>query len=549
MKAVVLALLLGTSIVGQAQSAPKFPKSQAHRFSQLWGQGTDGRYEPVETLNNELLRKLYRKNKYKQQTSTQVILGMLLYPTQWQKEPIIKIKSELALKYGFKDNFISYSDMFSSDGKYKIEREAQAAYSKAPAERGRFEKDIIDLDEKINISYSIYTGSFLRIIPSSKDNHKWLVPGEIKDDAQSGKHKIMLQAFLHSIQKGNLTDADNVLSEFEELQNSWEHIPSATKKKMELIYNKYNIFKSLFPFFLTLSIVLLFIVFINIIRGVPTSNKVLITINSLLFIGFLAHTVGLIMRWYIAGHAPWSNGYESMIYIAWSSMLAGLLFARKNPIVVGVASLMTGLTLLVAHLNWLNPEITLLVPVLKSYWLMLHVAIITASYGFLGISFFLSVFNFTLWNFKNENRKQISRLITQLTMISEMFITIGIYFLTIGIFIGGIWANESWGRYWGWDPKETWSLITLLIYAFVLHMRFIPGLRGKFAFNLGALLSFGMVIMTYFGVNYFLSGLHSYASADAFTVPKWVYISLVLVVSLVISAYIKQREEDSILKQ
>ncbi|MCL3781608.1 cytochrome C biogenesis protein [Prolixibacteraceae bacterium JC049] len=543
MKAVVLALLLGgSSTLVSAQNAPKVPKAEANRFGKLWIQGTDGRYEPIQTLSNELLRKLYRKHTFKGQNSAQVLLGMMIYPEKWQGEPIIKMKKELAKKYGFSNNYVSYNEFFTEKGEYKLSKEVQAAYAKTPAQRGHFDRDIIDLDEKINISYAAYTGSYMRIIPTSDNNHKWLVPGEKQETDQDKENKIMFQALLLSLQKGDLTAANKVLDKIDELQNSWEFIPSQQKKDMELFYNNSNIFKRLFPFYLTLSLILLTVVFVNVLRNSITSKKVLNSFNALLAIGFLIHSFGLGLRWYISGHAPWSNGYESMIYIAWATMLAGMLFARKNPIVLGTATLLSGLTLLVAHLNWLNPEITNLVPVLKSYWLMIHVAIITASYGFLGLSFILSLFNFILWNFKSKAKPNVDRLIGQLSAVSEISITIGLYFLTIGTFLGGIWANESWGRYWGWDPKETWALITVLIYAFVAHMRLIPGLKGLFAFNVAALIAFTSVLMTYFGVNYFLSGLHSYASGESFAIPNGVYIGVVVVISLIISAYIKEKE-------
>lgn len=543
MKTVVLTILLTGTIAASAQNVPSIPKEQANRFGKLWVQGADGRYEPIQTLSNELLRKLYRKHSFEGQNSAQVLLGMMMYPEQWQKQPIIKMKKELAKKYGFASHYVSYNDFFNEKGEYKISKEVQQAYAKTPAQRGHFDRDIIDLDEKINISYAAYTGSYMRIIPNSADNHKWLVPGEKQETAEQKEHKTMFQALLVTIQQGNLTAANKVLDKIEELQNSWEFIPSVKQKQTEILYNKVHIFKRLFPFYLTLSIILLTIVFVNVLRNRITSKPILTAFWVILTLGFLVHTLGLGLRWYISGHAPWSNGYESMIYIAWATMLAGMLFARKNPIVLGTATLLSGLTLLVAHLNWLNPEITNLVPVLKSYWLMLHVAIITASYGFLGLSFILAIFNFIFWNFKSKARPNVDRLIAQLSSISEISITVGLYFLTIGTFLGGVWANESWGRYWGWDPKETWALITLLIYAFVAHMRFIPGLRGLFAFNLAALVAFTSVLMTYFGVNYFLSGLHSYASGESFSIPNGVYIGIVVIISLIISAYIKEKEE------
>lgn len=123
-----------------------------------------------------------------------------------------------------------------------------------------------------------------------------------------------------------------------------------------------------------------------------------------------------------------------------------------------------------------------------------------------------------------------------------MSLTIGLFALTVGNFLGGIWANESWGRYWSWDPKETWAFISIIIYAFVLHMRLVPGLRGRYTFHVVTMFSFCSMIMTYFGVNYYLSGLHSYAAGDPIPVPAWVYMSLSFMVALSIAAWFKYKK-------
>jgi len=265
-----------------------------------------------------------------------------------------------------------------------------------------------------------------------------------------------------------------------------------------------------------------------------------------LTVGFLAQSAGLIIRGYVSGHLPWSDGYESMIYIAWAVMLAGLIFARRNPMVLSVAAILSGLTLFVAQMSWLNPEITNLVPVLKSYWLAIHVAVITASYGFLGISAIIGFVNLLMAASQNKlNSSRINLSIGQLTAINEASMILGLYFLTIGTFLGGIWANESWGRYWGWDAKETWALISVLYYGFISHMRLIPGFRGWFAFNLASVLGLLSVLMTYLGVNYYLSGLHSYGSGAGLQFP----VSIVVFYGLVaVLAFIARKKEGDIKK-
>jgi cytochrome c-type biogenesis protein CcsB len=198
------------------------------------------------------------------------------------------------------------------------------------------------------------------------------------------------------------------------------------------------------------------------------------------------------------------------------------------------------MTLMVAHLSFMDPEITNLVPVLKSYWLTLHVSVITGSYGFLGLGAVLGLITLILFSFSNnKNRERISVTIDELTVINYKTLTLGLYFLTIGTFLGAVWANESWGRYWGWDPKETWSLITIIIYSIVIHSRLIPGMKDIFTFNLLSLVAFSSVLMTYFGVNYYLSGLHSYAAGDPVPIPSFVYITVIVLAALSLFAYLK----------
>jgi cytochrome c-type biogenesis protein CcsB len=227
-------------------------------------------------------------------------------------------------------------------------------------------------------------------------------------------------------------------------------------------------------------------------------------------------------------------------------MLAGIIFGRKYPMVVGTAAFLAGISLFVAHLNWMNPEITPLVPVLKSYWLTIHVSIITASYGFIGLSAFLGILVLILIVLRRkQNEFKVNLFIDQLTTINEMSATVGLYFLTIGTFLGGVWANESWGRYWGWDPKETWSLITIVIYSFIVHMRLVPSLKGVYNYTVASVVGFASVIMTYFGVNYYLSGLHSYGKGVADGVNPAVPVSFALLLGLMIWAYVKDTKYEN----
>jgi cytochrome c-type biogenesis protein CcsB len=231
-----------------------------------------------------------------------------------------------------------------------------------------------------------------------------------------------------------------------------------------------------------------------------------------------------------------------MIFISWVTLLAGFIFTRKSNFALSATAVLAGMTLMVAHLSFMDPEITNLVPVLKSYWLTLHVSVITGSYGFLGLGAILGIINMILLLLTNsKNKERISNTVDELTVINFRTLTLGLYFLTIGTFLGAVWANESWGRYWGWDPKETWSLITIIVYAFVIHSRMIPGMKNIYTFNILSLFAFSSVLMTYFGVNYYLSGLHSYASGDPVPVPGFVYVTVALLVILCVTAFFKYK--------
>jgi len=247
---------------------------------------------------------------------------------------------------------------------------------------------------------------------------------------------------------------------------------------------------------------------------------------------FILHTMGLVARWYISGHAPWSDAYESMIYVAWATMLFGLLFGKKSDITFAATAFVTSMILMIAHWNWMDPAIANLQPVLDSYWLMIHVAVIVGSYGPFTLAMILGFVSLLLMVLTNkQNKKKMWLNIKELTLVNEMAMTVGLVMLTIGNFLGGMWANESWGRYWGWDPKETWALISIMVYAFVLHMRLVPGLRGRFLFNLLSIYAFASILMTYFGVNFYLAGLHSYAKDDQ-EVSVYFILGSVLVIAI-----------------
>ncbi len=553
----ILGFVVGGAVTQQAKAQyspdqiPVIDKKHAAEFGRLLVQDQDGRIKPVNTLASEVLRKLARKTSFHGQNPEQVFLGIMVYPEYWENVPIIKIgHPEVAELLGVDGKMATFSQIVDvhGGGGYKIGEYVERAYAKKPAMQSKFDKEIMKVDERVNIFYLTYTGTFLRAFPLPGDpNHKWVTSAESDrfsdpDEALfvKGILGMYFNAIGEAVQTGNWQSANEHFRYIRDFQEKYgkEVMPSESEIDTEILYNKVNIFKRLAHYYLYVGFVLLILHFINILKPKINLRLVIRIASVLVVILFLLHTAGLILRWKISGHAPWSNGYESLIYIAWATSLAGLIFVRRSEVTLAVTAMLSSLILTVAGMSWMDPEITTLVPVLKSYWLIIHVAIITASYGFLALAALLGLFNLLLMIMKNRsNVKRLDATITELSYILEMTMIVGLFMLTIGTFLGGVWANESWGRYWGWDPKETWALVTVLVYSFIVHMRFIPGFRGNFALSFAALIGYSSVLMTYFGVNYYLSGLHSYAAGDPVPVPTFVYYSVVTVIIISSLAY------------
>jgi cytochrome c-type biogenesis protein CcsB len=482
----------------------------------------------------------------------QVYLGIYLDFDNWKDVPMIKISNrDLQKSLGISRNLASFAELvdLAGGGSYKLSEGISKAYAKSPGTRTKADKEIMKVDERVNILYMIYTGGFLKIFPLHNDPHSWGSPEDAIKTAMNREDSIYLKnvipLFAEALRANNNTTARQISSSIKEYQEKFAgyDLPPESKSKAESIYYKLMIFERLFPFYATLGVLMLIGLIIMVIRGRKNTSMFVRILSWVLFAGFLFHTFGLGIRWYIAGHSPMSNGYESMIFISWVTLLAGFIFSRKSPFALSATAVLAGMTLMVAHLSFMDPEITNLVPVLKSYWLTLHVSVITGSYGFLGLGAILGIISMILLSLSDKkNIERISVTIDELAVINYKTLTLGLYLLTIGTFLGAVWANESWGRYWGWDPKETWSLITIIIYSFVIHSRMIPGMKDIYTFNLLSLFAFSSVLMTYFGVNYYLTGLHSYASGDPIPVPVFVYVAVIVLASLSLVAYMKYRK-------
>lgn len=554
----VIALLVIPNYV-DAQSSNKclvedIPQAQVDQLSQLLVQGHSGRFQPFNSVSSQVIRKFSRKTSFNGLDTDRILLGIMMNPDYWVQQEMIKVSNdELKKLIGNDSPRAKFTDFFDRTGGYKLSEYVEKAYQKKPAERGTFDKDIITVDERVNVFYLAMNKEFMKIFPIPNQPQKsWKTPSgpfgvyQGQDSAfVTSVLDFYLQSLRAGLESGNYADANLMLDGIRQFQDKYSPDQIANLKKMnfEIQYNKINIFDRLFAPYGILGFIMLILIFIRVMAPKYQMKWAVHSLAILVFISFIAHTLGLAARWYIAGHAPWSNGFESMIFIGWATVLSGLIFYKNSAISLASTSVLAALIVYVAHLSWMNPEITNLVPVLKSYWLTIHVAIITASYGFLALGSFMGFLNLIFFIFQTKsNKKRIHEKVMEITNINEMTMVIGLYLLTIGTFLGGIWANESWGRYWGWDPKETWALVTILVYAFILHMRYIPGLKSVYSLNLMSVLGYFSVLMTYFGVNYYLSGLHSYASGDPMPIPNFVYYAVAIIFITAAAAYYKYKK-------
>ena len=528
-------------------------REHADKFSELAVQDFKGRMKPVHTLSREIMRKLHRKESLDGLSADQILLSMFANSGDWHNVKLVKLgkHQKILEQLGVTSNYASYRDFFNEKGDYKLRAEVRRVYDLNPKDRGVYEKELQKIDERLNILSMCFSGSLLKVIPIENDvNNTWIARHNHGNDShESHVASNFFNAYGNALKKGittnNYTDANNLLNELKafQIKSGSAVLPSASKINAEVFLNKFNVFNRLSAFYFILGLGFLFFLFLSVFKPNIKLKTIYKVLFGLVILGFIAHTIGLGLRWYVSGRAPWSNGYESMIYIAWTTTLAGILFTRKSFGGLAATMVLASTILMVSMLSFLDPEITPLVPVLKSYWLTIHVSLEAGSYGFLMLGAIIGLINLILMIFiTNSNKERVKRIITEMSYISELTIFGGLVMVSVGTYLGGVWANESWGRYWGWDAKETWALVTILVYAFILHMRIIPKLTGLFVYNVSTIFGLATIIMTYYGVNYYLSGLHSYATGDPVPIPKWVYIVVACIIVISILAYLKKRK-------
>lgn len=525
-------------------------KSHAALFGKLMVQDLDGRIKPLNTLASEFLRKVSRKPYYKGEQlkldANQVFLAMHLDPKRWYSIPLIKVDKKKGGQIfkslpATQNGLVSFNSLLDADENYILEQVVQEANEKKPAERNEFDKEILKVDERFNLVFNVLSGNYLKIFPKKNDPSKtWFNPNHDFNDFEEADARFakgIIPLYFINIQNakktGDWTEAEDTLAYMKKYQDvlAADIIPSKKRVSAELWYNELNLNFWLFQAYFSFGFVLLVLALVKIFYTNSLVNGALNLMIIFTLIAFLLHSFNLILRWYIAGHPPWSNGYEMIVFVSWGLMLFGLLFFRKSDFTLPLASIFTGTLLFVSYLDWLSPEITNLMPVLKSYWLKIHVATIISSYAPLALSALLGLMAQIMIIFRNKkNYELLSLKIKELSYINELSMTLGLFILSLGTFLGGVWANESWGRYWAWDPKETWALISIIIYAIVLHMRLIPKLNNDLVISMASTFAFFSIVMTSFGVNYYLTGLHSYATGDPVPIPNFVYVCVIILV-------------------
>lgn len=555
-------------------------------FASLLVQDFKGRIVPAHTVCDELLRKIYGKNRFSFDhksikllsinfsntgitteitenglNAVQAVMSMHMFPAYWETQDIIAVPKAVRERLKLKD-YASFKELTGENNEFKWLALYDESHHKLESKRSEFDKKIIKLVEKYQVVSSIFSWQYMKFIPRMDDKtNTWSSPFDMnftqKDQKTIQTAGNFLRALFDATKNNKYGKATDFLTDLKQIQRrvGKKVVPSETHVKLEISYNKMGIFKNSMNSYFAFGMILLIVFFIRIFKT-PTEKsekrfrRIGLIFNFLIGIIFLYHAYGLGMRWYISGHAPWSNGYEAMVFIAWVSVLAGFIFSKKNPVVLAGTCILAYFILFVSELNLLDPEITPLQPVLKSYWLQIHVSIITGSYGFLGMGAILGLINLLLYIFRSKsNGARLTANINEITYVSELTITIGLFMLTIGTFLGGVWANESWGRYWGWDPKETWALVSVLVYAVILHLRYIPGLAGKFTFNLVSLWGYGAILFTFFGVNFYLVGLHSYAQGEGLPeIPSWLFYTIGIFVIFSVISFVRFKMYQKTLK-
>lgn len=518
LKRSVCIVLLGLAMVPAMQAAgaerPKtLPKEVAAQFGDLYVL-YNNRVCPLQTLAKDFTMKLYGSATYRGLTPEQVFTGWIFYYSSWKDQPMIKIKSGLARRMlGTEGRYVALSDYTDAQNQYKLD---EAVNRILAGEASADKRGIEEANEKYNLIAMLYSGKMLKLYPyraSAEEPLEWYAQADRLPQAMGEDEAIFVRKSLSYVQemvmKKDYEGVSSLLAKIKVYQGkrAGDSLPGAARFNAEKWYNGMDYTK---PMAISCIIIglLAFIYYCRKMMNRKHAGKsVTVVLDVLLALVFIYLTAALVLRGYVSNHLPLSNGFETMQFMAWAVLLLTFLFQRRFSLALPFGFLLCGLALMVSMLGEANPQITQLMPVLASPLLCIHVVIIMVAYSLLAFM----MLNGVTAVFLHFSRQDCSFEVERLQVISRLMLYPAVFLLTVGIFIGAVWANVSWGRYWGWDPKEVWALITMLVYALALHPASLPWFRRPMLFHVFSILAFLSVLITYFGVNFLLGGMHSYA--------------------------------------
>lgn len=519
----VMAVCAMSQAAGAANTLPRETADRLGRLNILY----NDRVCPLQTFAVDFTKKLCGSARYGDYTPEQVLAGFIFYGDEWSAEPIIRVKNG------------PLRDALQLPGRCSVNtffNQVMGGYILGPylneyyhGHNGKFHKQVADIDDRLMMVMELRRGTLLRVFPfTSGGKTTWYSPTEnITDTLVDEAHRKYMQNVFSLIYgevlAGSYGNVDKILDKMLKYQqlNGGSSLPSAAQVKAERIYNAIPFATILFMVNLTLGVVLLIIGLIRLIRPVKTDkpdrpDKALLRAvpvvgGALLGLSLLALTACIALRWIVGGRVPMANGYETMLLMAWFVMVLALVAARRFRIALPFGFLMSGFFLLVSHINQMDPQITHIMPVLSSPLLSVHVSVIMMSFALLSLTFICGLTAIILRLVRGRNAVELDGQLDSLALLSRLLLYPALTLLGVGIFVGAIWANVSWGAYWSWDAKEVWGLITLMVYAVAAHAASVPFLRRSMGYHIFMTLAFLTLVMTYFGVNYFLGGMHSYA--------------------------------------
>ncbi|MBM6674679.1 cytochrome c biogenesis protein CcsA [Marseilla massiliensis] len=519
----VMAVCAMSQAAGAANTLPRETADRLGRLNILY----NDRVCPLQTFAVDFTKKLCGSARYGDYTPEQVLAGFIFYGDEWSAEPIIRVKNG------------PLRDALQLPGRCSVNtffNQVMGGYILGPylneyyhGHNGKFHKQVADIDDRLMMVMELRRGTLLRVFPfTSGGKTTWYSPTEnITDTLVDEAHRKYMQNVFSLIygevlasSYGNVDKILDKMLKYQQL-NGGSSLPSAAQVKAERLYNAIPFATILFMVNLTLGVVLLIIGLVRLIRPVKTDepdrpDKALLRAvpvvgGALLGLSLLALTACIALRWIVGGRVPMANGYETMLLMAWFVMVLALVAARRFRIALPFGFLMSGFFLLVSHINQMDPQITHIMPVLSSPLLSVHVSVIMMSFALLSLTFICGLTAIILRLVRGRNAVELDGQLDSLALLSRLLLYPALTLLGVGIFVGAIWANVSWGAYWSWDAKEVWGLITLMVYAVAAHAASVPFLRRSMGYHIFMTLAFLTLVMTYFGVNYFLGGMHSYA--------------------------------------